>query len=600
MDGVRIWDLATGRQIKALGGKSQGTYALAICPDGKRLITGGEVAADRIRVWDLSTGDLLMSARGDSTVVNRLAVSPDGHTFATSGWDGNVYLWKMENGLEFIETPLGEPVGRQTVSCLAFSPDGKLLAAGGNGGKVYVWEVGSEKEPRIIEAHKDWVHSIAFAPGGKGLVSAGGHYEGKGRSARQVRLWDATTGEKLLEYDVEPGDSVAAVAFSPDGQTLASVGAGSVVLWDAATGRKTRTLQGREAAGSAYHGSGVAFSPGGRLLATIGPGDVITLWDVTTGGPLFQDPEGNVTPVSCVAYSPDGSQFAACADAISVWDAAAGRRLRVLQGHEVYDVAFSPDGKLLASGSGGLDGSVRLWDWASGEEIRKFPGQEWVQACRVAFSPDGNLLAALYRRETLPGIDVSNVRLWRVGTGEQLLELGPVDGAGWLLAFSPDGSMLACACRGSAPVFSWDLPAGTERPPFDVAGQPPWKPVGLSNDAGIVVDFDRGSGAVRFWELATGRMIRSISVPGERVWRAAFSGHNDLVAVPSMVLSAERLRTGPRVLRVLDAATGRELVKFDTKEDGSVLAAAFSPDGKRLVTGMSNTTILVWDLSSAK
>jgi WD40 repeat protein len=231
MDTIRVWDTGTGRQIRVLGEESRETFALALSPDGKRLITGGAAVGDKLRVWDFATGTVVMSALGDQNGVYHLALSPEGQTFATAGVDGNVYLWKMENGLEFIETPLGGSARGGGICCLAFSLDGKLLAAGDGGGMVQIWEVGSEKEPLIVEAHGGWVNSIAFVPGGKALATAGGHYERGRRSASEIRHWDPATGRKVLEYKVDPNESIATIVISPDGHMLASVGGGgSVVL----------------------------------------------------------------------------------------------------------------------------------------------------------------------------------------------------------------------------------------------------------------------------------------------------------------------------------------------------------------------------------
>jgi WD40 repeat protein len=266
-----------------------------------------------------------------------------------------------------------------------------------------------------------------------------------------------------------------------------------------------------------------------------------------------------------------------------------------------YDAAFSADGKLLASA--GSDGSVRLWDSASGKEVQSFPGDWRVAPNRVAFSRDGSLLAAVYvSYPPFPTPASSTVRVWQVGTRQDLLNLGPVEGRGERMAFSGDGKVLACVSGGRGTVYSWDIPAGTERPVVELPGNLPTTVVGLSRDAKILVDLDPEAGAVTLLNPVTGKTIRSISVPGEYLSPAVFSADNALLAASSRTMFRP---TAPayeekRTLRVFETATGRELVKLDVKDQGTVLSLAFFPDRKRLVTGMTNTTVLVWDLSPAK
>jgi WD40 repeat protein len=299
----------------------------------------------------------------------------------------------------------------KAVTAVAVSPDGKALASG-SGDTLKLWDLGAGRVASTLET--SGVTSLAFSPDGKSLAS--------GHRGNTIRLWDLASGKGTTLLAEPHQYAQTLVAFSPDGKTLASGGRciPEVSLWDVASGRATATLRGPATLRDydEYGVSGLAFSPDGRALASRACDGGVKLWDVASGRTtatcdrdmvVKRLKEGEPFRDCTVAFSPDGKAVASASGAgtVKVWEAATGLERAAFEGHsgEVRAVAFSPDGRTLASGGGR---EVRLWDLQAGKLLAALGGHGDEVLC-VAFSPDGKTLASGGRDST--------VRLWDVGPG---------------------------------------------------------------------------------------------------------------------------------------------------------------------------------------
>jgi WD40 repeat protein len=587
-DAVRLWDAVTAKPgpVLRLRGSHQGAAQnlLAFSPDGQRLFftQRGGVAAR-----DLATGqtDVVWPVR-PATVIHSVHPSPDGRLLAVGTSEGALVvelasgrlLWRSRKRPTFLSSRDDRLLLNGPYSLALFAPDGKLVAINASDAPkvLLLQDPASGEERRRIDLGA-LVVRLAFSPDG--------HQVAVTERDNAVRVYDVGTGERLHSWTVkltDPSENyTSAVAFSPDGATLAAGATDNLIhRWDLRTGRELAPLRGHT-----WYVLGLIFSADGRWLYSVGWDGAIRRWDTGTGQEKAIVP-GAAT--GTVARSPVGSLLAWEGEGgvLHFADAVTGKTVRTLPGNPAgfAHLAFSPDGSILAAG--GNDLSLQLWEVATGKLLRQWSwpkGKDPHTGVEdIAFSPDGKTLATASFRG-------HEVLLWDVSTGARLARAPQEMVYG--VVFTPDGQTLVSAGwdRG---LRWWDVPGLRPRDAvvlpneFGVAApfsDPRLHAVACSPDGRLLATINLGGG-VSVWDARDRKRLHSFQAVG---------GQCNLTFSPD----GQWLSTGgyDGDVAVWEARSGQRVLKL-AGHPARVFSVAFGPDGRTLVTGSNDCTALVWDL----
>jgi WD40 repeat protein len=427
-------DAPGGMLAMTLTGHDRGVTAIALSADGAVLLSASDDGT--VRSWT-EDGLVLRTLDLPSQGALSLAVSADGRTAVCGGTDGRLHVVDVASGA--VRARLSQEP-RRGVNALALSADGSLAVCASRSADLRVWDLAGQRMLRLLEGgHDDTVSAIALSADGRLAVSAS--------DDGTLRCWDVASGQPLQRLAGHAGP-VTSVALSADGRIALSGSVDrSLRVWDVASGACLQRLLGHEGTVSA-----VDLSADGQRALSGASNRLLNLWDVAAGRLLGQV-AAHGDAIHAVRFHPGGLAATASADrTIKLWHLAELDSLQPSDSHDgaVQALAFTADGQRCASG--GAEGTIQLWDVASGRRSASFGTAGGAPIQTLAFTPDGLCIMA--------GEVGGGYRLWFIDTGDSawlpIRHLAPVQHA----AFSHDGHRLLTACSDRF-VYLWDVASGS-------------------------------------------------------------------------------------------------------------------------------------------
>jgi len=595
--------------------------SFAFAPDGKTFASGGDDRDPSIRIWDVATGKEVRQYKGHTARIVSLSYLAGGEKLASVCSDGAFCIWDVATGRELRTVHIGK-----RLVCAALARDGGSLITVDDDGTIHVSDLATGKETASLGEHQAKGTRVVLCPDGSHFATCG--------TGDVIVVWDIRTAKALCRIATGQENlgttSTTAVIFSTDGKRIATAGSDAVIIeWDAETGRETGRYRGAKGVVGE-----LAYSPDGRRFVATGGNGVMHVWGVATHQELRQLDVG-VSGVKNMKFSADGKLLAAAQGAvIRLWDLWTNKELHVYGGctSSVTDLRFTTDGRSVITCE--YNSTARRFSAATGVETAS-----WIRPLAANYKmlalPDGSgvvtpspqgitrvdLAAASSAASTLVSMPKSRllcqavsadgkilvgtgtdniIRFWDAQSGNAKGQLEGSNVAYQGYALSADGALFA-ACGIQCPVCIWDVATAKLVVQFDVKNDIPLDGGGRFEIPGADVAAFAPDGKslltmvpqTLLWEVATGGQRLGLNTRKMRgailhcATCGAFSPDGFFVVIG----------TSDGALIAVDTATGKVLGRLEGHR-GRVCCLAFAPDGKTVASGGEDASVVVWDVAA--
>lgn len=569
--------------------------SVSFSPDGKMIASVGEDAT--VKLWSSDGRELLRTLKLKDSVTS-VSFSPNSKMIVSGSKDGKLTLWNRDGK----ELSSFDYHNQKPINSVSFSPDGKNIASADTEGIIKLWNR-NDKGVKTLKGHtKKIIYRVRFSPNGEMIASAS--------ADKTVRLWNLEG--KLLRTFEGHTTAVKSVSFSPDGQSLVSASQdGTVRLWNVDV---KGSIPPPDDYTDRHNGpvNDVSFSPNGETFATAGDDNIVKLWDKE--GELLETLKGHTRPVKSLSFSPkDNKTLVSVGDdnTVRIWKLNHTSSLQVLTSHSApaNNVSFSPKGQILASVNNDV---VELWSLRSGEEPSL---KHTLKGYVLAFSPDGKTIATASSSKDNP--KNNTVKLWNLN-GQELKTSKDHKEEVTSLSFSSDGQMIAFASEDN-PVKLWHL--NSEK--VETLGEAVSK-ISFSPNRPILA-LGGQDGTLKLWNF-NNKELKNLGKHERRVTSVSFSPDGQMIASASDEDNTVKLWNidgkYPKTLRghdllvtslsfspdgqIIASGSDDNTVKLwsrDGKElatlkglGTSILSVSFSQNGTMIAAASDNKPVILWNL----
>lgn len=510
---LKLWDVASGMEIRTFGGSTSPVTSIAVTPDGKYVISGSwdnsvtptqkpdgtfiEAKAkstdNTIRVWEIATGRQVKAFHKSGNWVETIAITPDGKYVISGHYEDSARMWEIASGRQV------KVFDGDGVSSIAISPDGKH-ALFGCVMEMKLWDIAAGREIRAFKGLKGWVHSIVFSPDGKHVLS--------GDDSTTPKLWDIVSGKENRRFGGYT-QQVASVVLSPDGnQMVLAQNYGLLNTWDISTGRQLKMLKhtlGIKTVSISSNGTRVVA--GGWDFSK--SATALKFWDMASGKETETIMHEGYFWIQSTAIGPD-SKSVLWSDhtTLRLSEIATGREIRAFSGGHKFEIryaAMSVDGRFAVSDD---SQTINIWDISTGRIVKSFKNEGATQT--VCSDGKGVLVIGMDHDQgklVFMFWDISTNREIKTLKADYDTK---IIGDGWqgyksvnLAAMNSDGRYVLWA--GNRTLHLWDMQSGKEIRTFsghinNISS------IGISTDEKYVYSGGH-DGTTRLWDINTGKEI---------------------------------------------------------------------------------------------